>query len=193
MSAWESSVRRSFVLLAMCAATSLAQAQATSQPTPMEGMDHVQMDHAHHMEAMTKAQRQSEVAERGSDVMPFSTAATLHVFTKDAEGGVQEVVARNKTDVKEATLVRQHLRDIRGQFLKGDFSGPSHIHGAQMPGLEELEAAKPGQIAIDYREIKGGAQLAYRTSDPVLVAAIHKWFDAQVSDHGKDAMEGHRK
>jgi hypothetical protein len=23
------------------------------------------------------------------------------------------------------------------------------------------------------------------------VAALHKWFDAQVSDHGKDAMKGH--
>jgi hypothetical protein len=35
--------------------------------------------------------------------------------------------------------------------------------------------------------------LTDRTSDPVLVAAIHKWFDAQVSDHGKDAIEGRRQ
>jgi hypothetical protein len=24
-----------------------------------------------------------------------------------------------------------------------------------------------------------------------LVGALHKWFDAQLSDHGADAMEGH--
>jgi len=177
----------------MCAAASLAQAQSVSPPTPMEGMDPMHMDHAAHMEAMTKAQRQAEVSERGRDVMPFDAAATLHVFTKDAEGGVQQVVARNKGDVRQATVVRQHLKDIRGQFLRGDFSAPGHIHGAQMPGLKELQAAKPGQIAIDYKEIRGGAQLAWRTSDPVLVAAVHQWFDAQVSDHGKDAMEGHRQ
>ena len=186
-------MHRPFVLLAMCAAASLAQAQSVSPPTPMEGMDPMHMDHAAHMEAMTKAQRQAEVSERGRDVMPFDAAATLHVFTKDAEGGVQQVVARNKGDVKQAALVRQHLKDIRGQFQRGDFSAPGHIHGAQMPGLEELQAAKPGQIAIDYKEIRGGAQLAWRTSDPVLVAAVHQWFDAQVSDHGKDAMEGHRQ
>lgn len=35
-----------------------------------------------------------------------------------------------------------------------------------------------------------GAELDYKTTDPKLVAALHKWFDAQLSDHGSDAMEG---
>jgi hypothetical protein len=60
-----------------------------------------------------------------------------------------------------------------------------------MPGLAELQAAKPGQIAIAYRDILGGAELAYTTSDANLAAALHRWFDAQLSDHGADAMEGH--
>lgn len=60
-----------------------------------------------------------------------------------------------------------------------------------MPGLADLRAAKPGQIAIDYKDVKGGGQLTYKTGDPTLVAALHKWFDAQLADHGKDAMEGH--
>ncbi|MBU6466929.1 MAG: aspartate carbamoyltransferase, partial [Burkholderiales bacterium] len=51
--------------------------------------------------------------------------------------------------------------------------------------------AKVGQIAIDYQDIKGGGQLTYRTADASLVAALHTWFDAQLADHGKDAMEGH--
>ncbi|WP_221179056.1 hypothetical protein [Pseudomonas brassicacearum] len=59
-----------------------------------------------------------------------------------------------------------------------------------MPGLADLKAAKPGQIAITYKDVEGGAQLAFKTSDPALIAALHKWFDAQLSDHGKDAMEG---
>ena len=37
-----------------------------------------------------------------------------------------------------------------------------------------------------------GAELTYRTADPKLVAALHKWFNAQLSDHGADAMAGHQ-
>jgi len=95
------------------------------------------------------------------------------------------------TDTQQVQLIREHLQVIQGQFLKGDFSGPMHIHGAQMPGLQELQAATAGQIALDYKEVKGGAELSYKTSNPQLVVALHKWFDAQVSDHGKDAKEGY--
>jgi hypothetical protein len=91
----------------------------------------------------------------------------------------------------QVKLIRQHLRAIQAQFLKGDFSGPTHIHGQSMPGLAELKAAKAGQIAIEYLDIKDGAELTYKTTDANLVAALHQWFDAQLSDHGKDAMEGH--
>lgn len=41
------------------------------------------------------------------------------------------------------------------------------------------------------KEIDVGGELTYKTSVATLVAALHKWFDAQLSDHGKDAMEGH--
>lgn len=137
------------------------------------------------------AQRQAEVAQRGPDVMPFSLKATQHVFTKTPDGGVQKVVARNTADSEQVKLVRGHLRDIQTQFLKGDFSGPTHIHGAGMPGLAELRAAQPGQIAIEYKEVAGGAELTYRTAETKLATALHSWFDAQVSDHGHDAMAGH--
>ena len=137
------------------------------------------------------AQRQAEVAKLGADVMPFSLKATTHVFTKTAEGGAQRVVAKNAADTTQVRLVREHLHDIQAQFLKGDFSGPSHIHGNEMPGLADLKAAKPGQVAIDYKDVDGGAELTYRTADAKLVAALHDWFDAQLSDHGADAMAGH--
>ena len=149
------------------------------------------MDHAAHMKLMEQANRQAAVAQRGKDVMPFSLDATTHIFTKSAQGGVQQVVAKKAADTAQVQLARGHLQEIRGQFLKGDFAGPTHIHGAEMPGLAELKAARPGQIAISYQDIKGGGQLTYKTADPKLVAALHQWFDAQLSDHGKDAMAGH--
>lgn len=182
-------------LLAIAAACALAATMATAQtpePPTMDGMHPVHMDHAAHMAAMARAQRQAEVSVRGKDVMPFSLASTLHVFTKTGDGGLQKVVAREGADAGQILLVRQHLKDIQAQFLHGDFSGPSHIHGAQMPGLAELQSARPGQIAIGYRDVPGGGQLSFAATDAVLVTALHKWFDAQVSDHGKDAMAGHQ-
>jgi hypothetical protein len=137
------------------------------------------------------AARIGEVAKRGADVMPFDVKATLHIFTETGDGGVQRVVARNRGDVAQTQLVRQHLQELRGQFLRGDFSGPEHIHGAGMPGLAALRAAAPGSVAISYRDIPDGAELTYRTQDQALVAALHQWFTAQVSDHGPDAVVGH--
>ena len=123
--------------------------------------------------------------------MPFSLKATTHIFTKTGDGGIQRVVAKSATDTEQIKLVREHLRDIQEQFLKGEFSGPTHIHGAGMPGLAELEAAKPGQLAIDYKDVDAGAELSYRTANARLVLALHRWFDAQLSDHGADEMAGH--
>jgi hypothetical protein len=142
--------------------------------------------------AQADGQRQAEVARRGADVMPFDLKATTHVFTKTPQGGTQRVVAKNASDSAQIALVRQHLREIREQFQKGDFSGPAHIHGAAMPGLAELQAAAPGAISVNYMDVARGAQLTYTTVDAKLVSALHQWFDAQLSDHGHDAMSGHR-
>jgi len=108
------------------------------------------------------------------------------------EGGTQRVIAKSPADAQQVKLVREHLHGIRAEFLKGDFSGPSHIHGNEMPGLAELKAAKPGEVTIAYKDVVGGAELSYRAADAKLTAALHKWFDAQLSDHGADAMAGHR-
>ena len=172
-------------ILSCLAGPTMAQ---TSRPA-MD--DHPKMDHAAHMAAMADAQRQAEVSRRGRDVMPFDLAATTHVFTSNPRGGVQQVIAKKASDASQVRLARKHLQEIRAQFLQGDFSGPSHVHGQDMPGLAELKGARPGEIEIAYRDIDGGAQLTYRTMDARLAAALHRWFDAQLSDHGKDAMQGH--
>jgi hypothetical protein len=141
--------------------------------------------------ADAEAQRQADVAQRGADVMPFSLAATQHIFTKTAVGGIQQVTARKPSDAGQIRLVRGHLKDLQAQFLSGDFAGPAHIHGEDMPGLAQLKAAPRGKLSIDFRELPAGAELTYRTDDPALAQALHQWFDAQLSDHGTDAMVGH--
>lgn len=120
--------------------------------------------------------RQEAVAERGVDVMPFDLNATTHIFTKERMGGIQRVVVKNASDATQIGLIREHLKKIAAQFSKGEFSGPTRIHGAEMPGLAELKAAQPGEIKIQYRELKTGAEIIYTTKNPKLVAALHQWF-----------------
>jgi hypothetical protein len=135
--------------------------------------------------------RQDEVAKRGEDVMPFSHTAAMHIFTKTADGGTMRIVVKDATSAKHIPMIRTHLQDLQARFQKGDYSGPSHIHGNEMPGLAQLKAAKPGKITVSYHELERGAELRYQTTDAKLISALHDWFDAQLSDHGNDAMPGH--
>ncbi|MCC8402487.1 aspartate carbamoyltransferase [Paraburkholderia sp. MMS20-SJTN17] len=134
--------------------------------------------------------RQRDVAQHGADVMPFSLAATTHIFSKTADGGIQQVVTKHQ-DPKQVALIRGHLAVIARQFSAGDFEAPEQIHGNDMPGLATLRTAKPGELQISYRDLPNGGELVYRTHEPRLVAALHAWFDAQLADHGHDAMAGH--
>ena len=60
-----------------------------------------------------------------------------------------------------------------------------------MPGLAELKRAKPGEITVHYQDLVDGGQIEYSTQKANLIAALHKWIDAQLSDHGPDAHEGY--
>jgi hypothetical protein len=135
--------------------------------------------------------RQKAVAGKGSTVMPFSLEATTHVFTKTPTGGTEQVVAKNAKDADQVRLTREHLASIAKAFAAGDFSSPEQIHGNDMPGLAALKRAKRTEIEITYAAIDAGGQITFMASDPTLVHALHEWFDAQLSDHGHDAMQGH--
>ena len=134
--------------------------------------------------------RQEEVAERGREVMPFDLDATTHTFETARNGGTQTVTS-DRDDRDQIALVRSHLRAEAEAFRAGDFDDPAAIHGDEMPGIGEMvEGTRSGEVDIAYAEVAGGARLTYTSDDPALVAAIHAWFDAQVSDHGAHARGG---
>lgn len=136
-------------------------------------------------------QRLDEVALRGSHVMPFNLEQTTHVFAKTEKGGLQQVIVKDPANAEQIKLIREHLRKISNEFRQGDYSNPAKIHGDSMPGLDALRQAKPGQIDVAYNELPNGAEIQYSTDSAVLIAAIHQWFDAQLSDHARHSMEGH--
>jgi hypothetical protein len=137
------------------------------------------------------SERLQEVTQKGMHVMPFDLKQTQHIFTETDAGGVQQVIVRDPKNGRQIDLIRQHLTKISQEFSHGDFSNPAKIHGQDMPGLAELRNAQPGQLHVAYKELDNGAEITYSAEDPGLIVAIHRWFDAQLADHGPDAIPGH--
>ena len=129
---------------------------------------------------------QEHVHSMSHEVMPFDVAKTWHVFRMTESGGTQKVVIRDAAFSDQVAPIRQHLKDEAARFQKGDFTDPSHLHGAAMPGLEEMQAAA-GKIRVTYRDLPDGAELVFETSDLAGLTAIHRWFGSQLSEHGADA------
>jgi len=119
--------------------------------------------------------------------MPFDLASTVHSFVKNAAGGEETVVARDDGDATQIALIRGHLQDIAAEFKAGNFEDPKAIHGEDMAGIRVLEQ-RADEISITYSEVPAGAAIRYAATNPEIVSALHRWFDAQVADHGADAV-----
>jgi hypothetical protein len=130
--------------------------------------------------------RQEHVHEMAHGVMPFDLAKTVHVFSMTESGGVERVIVRDPADVDQLPLIRQHLQKEAQRFQLGDYSDPALLHGARMAGIDEL-ARGARRIRVSYGELPDGARIVFKASDAHLVTAIHRWFGAQLSEHGADA------
>jgi len=119
--------------------------------------------------------------------MPFDLDRTRHSFIKTGSGGVQTVVALDADDEEQVRLVRGHLEEISVEFAAGRFSDPVSIHGDDMPGVRQLAAAA-SMLGIVYRDVPGGGEITYTSDDGAVIGYLHDWFDAQVHDHGSDAV-----
>jgi len=142
-----------------------------------------------YLRVLTPVSWQEEVAARGAQVMPFDLEQTLHIFEKLDDGGLQRVVVKDPSNKEQISLIQAHLKEESEKFRRGDFSDPARIHGQDMPGLAELRSGA-GEIEVVYTALPDGAQIRYTTEDQALVMAIHHWFDAPLSDHGRHAS-GH--
>lgn len=135
---------------------------------------------------MAMHQRQAEVALVGSQVMPFDLETTTHEFKPLLDGGLQTVTADSPTDSQQIKLIQAHLEEESAKFQAGDFSDPAKIHGKDMPGLASLQSGF-SNVDVQYTALADGGQIRYVTDSADLVTAIHTWFNAQRSDHGRHA------
>ena len=129
---------------------------------------------------------QEHVHQMAPMVMPFDISKTMHIFRMTESGGVQQVIAKDPGDAGQIALIQQHLKHEADRFQEGNYQDPAKLHGADMPGLKELEAGA-SKIKVRYATLPAGAEITYETTDLHLLTAIHRWFGAQLSEHGADA------
>jgi hypothetical protein len=161
-----------------------------SSPEPVVHQEEmVHTDDMNHQASMDQdaSARQEAVATRGSEVMPFDLERTTHLFEKTAYGGLQQVLS-DDGDVEQIGLIQAHLQEEALRFQRGDFDDPAQIHGDEMPGLALLRAEYE-QVEVVYTPLPDGAQIDYKAEAPELIAALHAWFEAQLSDHGAHASD----
>ena len=137
--------------------------------------------------AVASAQNtQEHVHQMGHNVMPFDLAKTTHIFQMTDSGGVERVITKGASAKDQVPLIQQHLKYEAEAFQRGDYSDPASLHGENMPGLKELHAGA-SHIKVSYSALPNGAEIILKTTDLKLLTAIHRWFGAQLSEHGADA------
>ena len=134
----------------------------------------------------TAQTQQEHVHNMSHGVMPFDVAKTMHIFKMTESGGVERVIVKDKTYADQVVLIQQHLRKEADRFQHGDYSDPATLHGASMPGLRDLQLGAR-RVKVSYSDLSDGAEITFKTSDLHLLTAIHRWFGAQLSEHGGDA------
>jgi hypothetical protein len=130
--------------------------------------------------------KQEHVHQMAHSVMPFDISKVTHIFKMTETGGVQRVVAKDPGTTDQIELIRQHLRHEATNFQQGDYTDPATLHGADMPGLKDLQSGS-SQIKVLYEPVLNGAEITFETNDLHLLTAIHRWFGAQLSEHCADA------
>jgi hypothetical protein len=129
---------------------------------------------------------QEHVHQKAHGVMPFDVSRTVHIFRMTESGGVQRVVAKDPGAADQIALIRKHHEHEAEKFRHGDYSDPAMLHGTDMPGLHELQNGA-SNIKVSYAPLPEGAEITFETADLHLLTALHRWFGAQLSEHGADA------
>jgi hypothetical protein len=130
--------------------------------------------------------RQEHVHQMAHSIMPFDVSKTVHIFKMTESGGVQRVIAIDPGATDQVALIQMHLQHEAEMFQHGDYADPAMLHGTDMPGLKDLQAGS-SRIKVSYATLPSGAEITFETTDLHLLTALHRWFGAQLSEHGADA------
>jgi hypothetical protein len=116
-----------------------------------------------HEEHLAQLKKDAELKARGTRAMGFDQDATTHHFRLTRTGGAIEVSAKDSSDETDRSLIRAHLREIAGQFSRGDFEKPLMTHAEVPPGSEVMQRLRAA-IAYAYETSPGGGRVRITTA-----------------------------
>ena len=123
-----------------------------------------------------------DMKHRADTAMGFDQDKTTHHFRLTAEGGAIEVGVKDRTDEASRTAIRAHLKDIAGDFTRGDFGKPLATHAELPPGVPTMQQLKTA-ITFKYEETSDGGRVRIVTSDPKAKSAVHEFLRYQIREH----------
>lgn len=129
------------------------------------------------------------VQTRGRAVMGVDQYTSQHVFEQLPSGGRVVLDRADSLDAAGITAIREHMRDVAGDFRVGDFTKPFAVHAQQVPGTGVMRT-KQARIKYDVVDRPRGAEIRISTTDPEAVAAVHAFLAFQRSDHRASNAEG---
>ena len=131
-----------------------------------------------------------DVQSRGAGVMGVDQYTSAHVFESLPDGGRIILERPSIGDTAGIRTIRAHMREIAGQFRRGDFTAPFLVHAQAVPGTPEMArlATVIEYVAADRPR---GAELRLTTRDPAALKAIHEFLAFQRADHRAAGHEGH--
>jgi len=121
------------------------------------------------------------VQQRGGRVMGVDQYTSAHTFAPLEDGGSITLV-RNEADSAGIAQIRQHMREIAGQFAQGNFTAPFLVHAQQVPGTTVM-AQRREHIRFEVMDLPRGAMVRIRTADAAALAAVHEFLAFQRMDH----------
>jgi hypothetical protein len=125
---------------------------------------------------------------RGRTAMGVDQYSSVHHFDALRDGGRIEL-QRDRDDSVGTAAIRTHLREIARAFATGDFATPEMVHMTAVPGTEVMRARRRA-ITYEPADLPRGAVLRIRSSDPVAVAAIHRFLAFQRREHHVAETDG---
>jgi hypothetical protein len=138
-----------------------------------------------HEEHLTQMQKDADLKKRGAQTMGFDQERTTHHFRLSRSGGLIEISVNDASDTASRDQVRQHLREIAGEFANRVFDKPSATHAEVPPGVADMQRLN-GTIGYTFEDTPTGARVRIHTTDAKALGAVHEFLRYQIREHGTD-------
>jgi hypothetical protein len=97
-----------------------------------------------HEEHLAQIEKDAALKKRGAAAMGFDQETTTHHFLLTADCGAIEVGVNAASDAVNRDVIRSHLKEIAGEFARGDFAKPFATHGEIPPGVKTMQQRATG-------------------------------------------------